>query len=118
MEACWADSARARANMRAAFLGGGGGGAERGAKELREPGEGSFEESRAMTPLCSWLLPACACCMPSSPFNSRLSKLSKAASLQCSSIWKASLSEGSAALSSTLPIRGGESLGTEGGDKG
>lgn len=56
--------------------------------------------------------------MPSSPFSSRLSTLSKAASFECSSIWKASLSDGSAALSSTLPIRGGESLAAEGGDNG
>lgn len=58
METCWADSARARANMRAAFLGGGGGGAIMGAVELRERGVRSFEESRATTPACSWLLAA------------------------------------------------------------
>lgn len=46
METCWADSARARANMRAAFLGGGGG----GAVELMERGVRSFEESGATTP--------------------------------------------------------------------
>lgn len=50
METCWADSARARANMRAAFLGGGGGGAIMGAVELRERGVRSFEESGATTP--------------------------------------------------------------------
>lgn len=51
METCWADSARARANMRAAFLGGGGGGgAVEGAVELRERGVRSFEESGATTP--------------------------------------------------------------------
>lgn len=51
METCWADSARARANMRAAFLGGGGGGwAEVGTVELKERGVRSFEESGAMTP--------------------------------------------------------------------
>lgn len=48
METCWADSARARANMRAAFLGGGGGGG--GAVELMERGVRSFEESGATTP--------------------------------------------------------------------
>lgn len=118
METCWADSARARANMRAAFLGGGGGGAEVAAEELRERGVRSFEESGATTPWCSWLQAAGACCVLSSPFSSRLSTLSEAASLVCSSIWKASLSDGSAALSSTLPIRGGESLGPDGGDNG
>lgn len=52
METCWADSARASANMRAAFLGGGGGGggAVAGAVELRERGVRSFEESGATTP--------------------------------------------------------------------
>lgn len=51
METCWADSARARANMRAAFLGGGGGGgAVVGAVELMERGVRSFEESGATTP--------------------------------------------------------------------
>lgn len=66
METCWADSARARANMRAEFLGGGGGGgAVVGAVELR-----SFEESGATTPWRSWLLAAGACCMLSSPFSS------------------------------------------------
>lgn len=50
METCWADSARARANMRAAFLGGGGGGAEESADELRERRVRSFEESGATTP--------------------------------------------------------------------
>ncbi len=50
METCWADSARARANMRAAFLGGGGGGgAVVGAVELRERGVRSFDESGAKT---------------------------------------------------------------------
>lgn len=47
METCWADSARAKANMRAAFLGGGGGGA---AVELMEHGVRSFEESGTTTP--------------------------------------------------------------------
>ena len=37
--------------MRAAFLGGGGGGAEVGAVELRERGVRSFEESGVMTPI-------------------------------------------------------------------
>lgn len=50
METCWADSVRAKANMRAAFLGGGGGGAEVGAVDLRERGARSFEESRPMSP--------------------------------------------------------------------
>lgn len=36
--------------MRAAFLGGGGGGTDEGAVELREQGVGSFEESRVVTP--------------------------------------------------------------------
>ena len=46
METCWADSAKARANMRAAFLGGGGGGgAVEGAAELKEQGVRSFAES-------------------------------------------------------------------------
>lgn len=45
-EACWADSARARASMRAAFLGGGGG----GRTELMGAGVGSFGESRATAP--------------------------------------------------------------------
>lgn len=44
METCWADSAKARANMRAAFLGGGGGAVE-GAAELKERGVRSFAES-------------------------------------------------------------------------
>lgn len=51
METCWADSARARANMRAAFLGGGGGGgAVVGAVELTERGGRSFKESGATAP--------------------------------------------------------------------
>lgn len=119
METCWADSARARANMRAVFFGGGGGGgAEVGAVELRERVVRSFTDCGAISPWCSWLLAAGTCCMLSSAFSSRLSTLSNAASLECSSIWKASLSDGSAALSSTLPIRGGESLATEDGDNG
>lgn len=48
IEACWADSARARANMRAAFFGGGGGGRRDTEEELRGPGE-AFGESRLAT---------------------------------------------------------------------
>lgn len=112
-EICWLDSARARANMRAVFLGGGGG-AVVGAAVLREREEKSFEESEGAMP--SWLLTVPGCCELLSPFRSLLSSLSKAANLDCNSIWKASLREGSTALRRTLPMSGEESLGSDGGD--
>lgn len=49
METCWADSARASANMRAAFFGGGGG-AVVGAVELIVQGVQSFKESGDTSP--------------------------------------------------------------------
>lgn len=75
---------------------------------------GSVEESEDTT--LSGLQAGDAGCKLSSPFSSRLSSLSNTASFDCSSIWKASLSEGSTALSSTLLISEGESLGSDGGD--
>lgn len=47
MEACWADSARASASMRAAFFGGGGG----GMRDTELTGTLPFGESRTTAPM-------------------------------------------------------------------